>query len=467
MKKKLIIVSCAVVAVVVVGVCLWQFVFKSTAAAGDPPVYVSPVSQAAAGGSLGLLDRYSGVIEPQKEIKVKKDSTKKVSKLNVTEGQTVKAGDVLFTYDAEELALTLEQARLELEGIGNSIDSINSNIEELKKQRDDAPSDQELSFTIQIQSAQLDVKNKEYERTQKSNEIDKLEKSINNADVKSEIDGVIKAINENPNDTENPYITILSTGNYRVKSVVSELNMYAISVGQKVIIRSRTDDTTWSGTIDNVDRENPVSQNNNGGMVVYGGDSGQSEKASKYNFYITLDSYDGLMLGQHVYVEPDYGQGEKKEGLWLPSYYIAGEDSPYVWVKGGGDKLEKRKVEIGEYDEATDTKQILSGLELTDSIAFPDETCKEGVPTTTEMPVDNNMGGETGGNAGMDAQPLPEGGDMPEGGEEPADDGNNAEFSEGGDADTAEPKVIGGVDGGAAVNGGGVAIIGGNTEAGS
>lgn len=32
------------------------------------------------------------------------------------------------------------------------------------------------------------------------------------------------------------------------------------------------------------------------------------------------------MLGQHVYVEADYGQGDVKEGLWLDEYYIMQED---------------------------------------------------------------------------------------------------------------------------------------------
>ena len=34
-------------------------------------------------------------------------------------------------------------------------------------------------------------------------------------------------------------------------------------------------------------------------------------------FYVNLDSSEGLMLGQHVYIEPDEGQDEKKSGIWL------------------------------------------------------------------------------------------------------------------------------------------------------
>ena len=48
----------------------------------------------------------------------------------------------------------------------------------------------------------------------------------------------------------------------------------------------------------------------------------------------SLDSSDGLMLGQHVYIEPDEGQDDNKAGIWLNDYFIvdADTDSPYVWV---------------------------------------------------------------------------------------------------------------------------------------
>ena len=64
---------------------------------------------------------------------------------------------------------------------------------------------------------------------------------------------------------------------------------------------------------------------------------------------MNLDSIDGLMLGQHVTIEMDYGQGAAKEGIWLSSGWITQEDgSAYVWAaKSGGAKLEKRAVELG------------------------------------------------------------------------------------------------------------------------
>ena len=49
-------------------------------------------------GSLGGANASSGVVVAQKEIKVERDSSRKVKQLNVEVGQEVKSGEVLFTY---------------------------------------------------------------------------------------------------------------------------------------------------------------------------------------------------------------------------------------------------------------------------------------------------------------------------------------------------------------------------------
>ncbi|MBR4163027.1 MAG: hypothetical protein IKR11_05845, partial [Solobacterium sp.] len=115
----------------------------------------------------------------------------------------------------------------------------------------------------------------------------------------------------------------------------------------------------------------------------YGGESG--ERSSSYPFYVALDSAEGLMLGQHVFIEPDYGQGAVKEGIWLDGGYIVFEEdgSTYVWAANSRNRLEKRKVELGEMDEETFSYQVVSGLNENDMIAWPDETLQEGMSVIT------------------------------------------------------------------------------------
>ena len=55
--------------------------------------------------------------------------------------------------------------------------------------------------------------------------------------------------------------------------------------------------------------------------------SDDQTSSSTYPFYVNLDSSEGLMLGQHVYIEPDEGQDEKKSGIWLNDYFIVDADT--------------------------------------------------------------------------------------------------------------------------------------------
>ena len=55
----------------------------------------------------------------------------------------------------------------------------------------------------------------------------------------------------------------------------------------------------------------------------------------------------------------------------------------YVWVANEKNRLEKRIVELGEYDADLGAYEILSGLTADDYIAWPMEGLYEGVTTVT------------------------------------------------------------------------------------
>ena len=61
------------------------------------------------------------------------------------------------------------------------------------------------------------------------------------------------------------------------------------------------------------------------------------------------------------------------------------DGSAYVWADNGQGRLEKRAVELGDYDMGQDMYRILSGLNEEDYVAFPnEELCVEGAPTTKQ-----------------------------------------------------------------------------------
>lgn len=236
--------------------------------------------------------------------------------------------------------------------------------------------------------AQLELKGAEYDKKSKEVEKAQLENSIENATVVSDTTGIVKSINESgetnmyTGETQ-AFMTILATGSYRVKAKINEQNIGEVQEGMPAVVNSRIDENqVWQGTFSAIDRDEPVS---GGNEMYYGMAMGSEEMStsSSYYFYVNLESSDGLMLGQHVYIKKA-DTGEEKKGLWISEGYLSDlENKPYVWAEKNG-KLEKREVELGEYDEMMMEYQITGGLENSDYIAFPQEFLQEGMKTTHE-----------------------------------------------------------------------------------
>jgi HlyD family secretion protein len=379
MKKKVVIIIgiLAITGVVAVGAI---FLGDKSGGSSGVGTYVESVSVLSGiQGNLGLQNRFSGVIEPQSTLEIKLDTTKTVKELYVEVGQNVEVGTPLFAYDTGEMEMNLNQGKLELDRIANEILSTNRQIATLESEKANASSEDKLGYTIEIQNLQNSIKRAEYNKTAKELEITKLQKSIDTAAIDSTMVGVVKSINKDVNNIEgqSAYITILATGEYRIKATTNEQNIFSLSEGKAIIARSRIDETiTWTGIINSIDKENPVTEPNKG-MVM--GPETNTVPATKYNFYVTLNSFEGLMLGQHVFIELDEGQTVVKDGLWIPSYYLQVDgENIWAWVANSKNRLEKRRVSIGEYDENMDEYEILEGITVEDYIAFPQEGLKEG-----------------------------------------------------------------------------------------
>ncbi|SFB20315.1 HlyD family secretion protein [Acetitomaculum ruminis DSM 5522] len=395
--NKKIGIPVAIIIVVIAGVLIWYFGIRNVVGTKGL-VYVEKVSEIIGGDKTGIQNRYAGVVEAQDTVKIAKASDKVVGEVFVTKGQEVKTGDQLFKYDTADLNTKLQQAQLELDKLNNDIADNTDQINTLNAQKATASAEEQADYNSQIQELNLEIKQSQYDKNSKQIEIDGLNESINNAVVVSTADGIVKSVgspgssdnldsDQNSDVSDDAFVTILVSGNYRVKGLVSEQNVYTIEKDAKVIIRSRMDDKqTWEGTISNVDTQsNDENNNNNNDDDYYGSQSGDT--STKYPFYISLPSSEGLLLGQHVYIEMDQGQtSKKKEGLWLMSGYIVQEDeSAYVWKADSGKKLVKQKVTLGDYDAELDEYEIKDGLKEDDYIAWPQPKYEEGLSTTTNV----------------------------------------------------------------------------------
>ena len=356
-----------------------------------PPVYVQSVNEIMGYSAAGEYNVCAGIVVAQNETEIEKDEERKISELKVEAGQSVSAGDVLFVYDMEEAKLSIDKAELEVEQLKNTISDIEEQIKELESEKKYASSSDQLSYTVRIQSLETDKLEAEYNISVKEAELESMKASIGDGEVRAPISGKVKSINENGAVDEMtgamlPYIVLIEEGAYRIKGTVNELNRGDFFEGQSVIIRSRIDsEQTWHGMIELIESTPDESQNNN---MYYNGMSDEMTSSSSYPFYVQLENTDDLLLGQHVYIEPDAGQNEEQSGLWLNAAYVAGseEEGYYVWAADKHDEIEKREVVVGTIDEEMFLYEIVSGLSGTDRIAFPEEGIREGAPIA-ETPV--------------------------------------------------------------------------------
>lgn len=411
--KKVIIGVAAVVIIGAGAFGVYHHFFQSDSTSAErvssdseDAVYVDQVSTITGYGSgNGLIERFGGEVEPQATLEVELESERTVKECYVQEGDEVQEGDRLFAYDTQEAEDNLAQAQIDIERAQADIEVAQETIASLERQQANASADDQLAYTTEILTQQNEIKTNEYNIQTKELEMQQLQETIDSAVVTAEMGGVIQSISD-PNSSSasldsgssNAYITILDTGAFRIKGTINEQNLSQIEEGMEMIVYSRVDSSlTWRGTISEINTESPVEEDSS--MVYYGGSGADS---SSYAFYVELENSDGLILGQHVYMEEDQGQMEEKDGLWLEEYYLFFEDDQaYVWLANESNVIEKRPVTLGEYDEEEMKYEITEGLTQEDYIAMPFDGISEGDPviyndftTDTGNSLDGDLTGD-------------------------------------------------------------------------
>ena len=352
-------------------------------------VYVQSVEALSNMGGIAPGDHFLGLVVSEHVTEIKKDSDKAVKELLVKEGDDVQKDQALFSYDTDELQLNYDKKCLELDQLKASIENYKSQIRQLEQERAGINGTEKLRYTLEIQSTQLSQKEAELKIASKEKEVEQAKNLLENSTVTSPVAGRVQAINANGTTSQGEpaaYITIQEVGSYRVKGILGELQRGGIQKGDRVTMVSRMDESkSWSGTVALVDYENP-SQGSDMDRF-YGMSSDEMTASSKYPFYVDLDSTEGLLLGQHLYIRMETEEGQVT-GIPIGSAFVcyAEDGSAFVWAENRG-RLEKRPVTLGEYNPMTDTQQILSGISMEDYLAFPEEICAEGISTTREQPA--------------------------------------------------------------------------------
>lgn len=363
--------------------------------------YVQSVSVITGVGPAGQRNRYSGVVEAKNVVKVDPDKDLTVKECFVSAGDRITEGAPLFSYDVESMQIAFEQLQLDILGLENGIQTGEAKVESLKKKLAAAKEFKKYEIQMDIQTEELEIRKKAYELTGKRKQAEDMAAALENTVVHSPVTGTVRSVKSNDDSSgqdyygyggtteETAYITIVAGNDYCVKGTVSEQTIHTLQEGMDVRIMSRVDDSVWAGRIYKINTEE-TKQNAN---RYYYYDSGSGEQASKYDFFVELDTNEGLLMGQHVYIELGTGEGGAADALVLPLYYVAEiEGEPFVYAANEENRIEKRAVVLGDRDEENGTVIILEGLSYLDRIAFPDETVQVGMLASETAYVPEDMG---------------------------------------------------------------------------
>lgn len=210
-----------------------------------------------------------GITEPENEAHVYFDHQKgSLGTILVKEGDLVKAGTPLFSYDSQKLDNQKANLEDEAKRLQGEIDSINQEISQLQQINTSTSSDTtgetgnnkkvdvhvDLSTIAKsnteqkIAEAQAEKGKLEAALTANKDKIARVEKQLADLNVVSTVDGQVVNIHPNLKD---PMMTIAST-NSVVKATVSAKQVQQLVNGQQVKLYSKLTHQTYNGTVSQV-----------------------------------------------------------------------------------------------------------------------------------------------------------------------------------------------------------------------
>ena len=389
------------------GFGVWYFYLRDNLEGDAGTAYVQSVADITGMGNVGSSALYRGIVEAKDVIEVNPESDMRILKCYVETGSKVNEGDPLFAYDVEDLKLQHAQLLIDITGLENGLRTNREQLETLNKKLERAKESQIYELKLNIQTIELDIRKSEYDLKDKQQKAEDMQALIDASVVYSPVAGTVRSVRDdsesNPfgyyGDTQSTaYISIVAGTDYCVKGTVSEQTVRMLFEGMPVLVRTRTDGATYPGTIYKINTDSTE-----GGQQSYYYDMGSGDTASKYAFYVELESIEGLMIGQHVFIDLNTASDEDRAPM-LPAAFVMQEDGKfYVWAANDKNRIERREIRLGAYDEATECYPILGGLSLKDRIAYPDDTVHAGmIAAETDYLDPNAMPDGFEGNFGTD-----------------------------------------------------------------
>ncbi|WP_071393327.1 efflux RND transporter periplasmic adaptor subunit [Bacillus tuaregi] len=318
-----------------------------------------------------------GVTTPLEEQQVYFDERKgSFEGFLVKKGQEVQSGKTLFYYSTETYEDAIAVLESERDSLENQLDALEDKWDDLKdldykatrSVLDDELLINDYSVEIDLYQTEVEISRLESEIEKYDEQIDSIDRKMPHLEETSDIDGVVKNMNE---DLSNPIITIVSKESM-VKGMLSGDEQADIEPGMEVTVSLKNKDKTYKGTIQEVS--------------IFPEDEPNVKMKSQYPFTVVLDKQvENLAHGTPVEVK--ITKDEVKNAITAP-FSSMEKDGKTNWVytlENG--KVQRQKVTTGLH--VNSVQQIKKGLKKGDTLAMAPQQVTKGTPTFyTPMQLD-------------------------------------------------------------------------------
>ncbi|MDG0813659.1 efflux RND transporter periplasmic adaptor subunit [Cohnella rhizosphaerae] len=257
----------------------WWYTSKDTKAATSGPTFTqSRVTK----GTITKSVSGSGAVEVSESETVKPSVAATVEKVNVTEGQTVKKGAVLATFEGEDVSLSLSKSELSLEQLQMQLEQAQEKWKSL--QISGAEQADIESAEMSIKTIQLNIKQTQLDMQ------DTKEKAKAPDPLVASIDGTVTAVNVKDGDAVNGQLEAFTIVNYDkldIQISADELDISQLKLGQTAnITMDALSGQTFTGKVTKIAKE---------GTSTNG--------VATFPVTVSLDKTDGVMPGMNGSVD--------------------------------------------------------------------------------------------------------------------------------------------------------------------
>ncbi len=373
MKKKIwIAITVVIVIVIVVGVNIYRTYADSTATVEAEKAIKEEInSTVMTPGTLAMADESTLYQDPAKG---------EVKEVLVKEGDSVKKGDSVLTYENQDLEMEKEQNDINIESLYLRINSLDKQEKRLNEKKSDLADDvgeeeADERMEAELDQVKMDKRMANLDLRQALLQQDRLKQKISDLEVTSDISGVVLEANDAsaPQSTqvEKPLLRIGSMENLIVEGTLSEYDTLNIESGQKVTITTDVlPDEKWEAEVMDV------------GYLPEA--SGAESNASAVQYPVTVK----LKKPEELNLKPGFQmileiETESHEALTLPFEAVQqdGEES-FVFIVENG-KAVKREIETGS--STTKRIEITKGVSTEDQVIIdPPDKLKDNMEVTVQ-----------------------------------------------------------------------------------